>query len=248
MTRVKHPKINTGDRFKTNEGYDVEVLDYANSKDVLIQFVDGHEYITTAQSVDLRRGNIKNPFHPSVFGIGYIGVGVTPPSIGGKDAPIYRAWKDMLNRAYGEKYKKKRPTYNDVTVCNEWHNFQNFAAWYKLQKNAGKTGYSLDKDLTTWGNRQYCPENCSYVPNAINTLVTGNKKRDLPPGVHRKGNKYIALVCVDGNLKGLGSFNSPEEAAYAYNNAKKDYIIVVADKYREELDPKVYENLMKWEF
>lgn len=33
----------------------------------------------------------------------------------------------ILERGYSKLWKEKHPTYEDVYVCEEWHNFQNFA-------------------------------------------------------------------------------------------------------------------------
>ena len=64
--------------------------------------------------------------------------------------PYYRTWKHMLSRAYSDKFKKKRPTYQDVTVCEEWYSFMCFRAWMVEQDWKGK---QLDKDLLVQGNK-----------------------------------------------------------------------------------------------
>ena len=43
--------------------------------------------------------------------------------------PYYQTWKHMLVRAYSDKCKQRQPTYEDVTVCEEWHSFMRFRAW-----------------------------------------------------------------------------------------------------------------------
>lgn len=45
----------------------------------------------------------------------------------------------------------------------------------------------------------------------------------------------------------LGTFNTPEEAFYAYKEAKEDYIKEVANKYKDRIDIRAYEALMKYE-
>jgi hypothetical protein len=73
----------------------------------------------------------------------------------------------MLERCYSGRY----PSYKDVEVCREWHDYQNFAKWYHEQAfdRAGK--YQLDKDLL--GNSKiYSPETCCLLKDNINQLLS----------------------------------------------------------------------------
>ena len=47
-------------------------------------------------------------------------------------------------------------------------------------------------------------------------------------------------------MKWLGGFDTPEEAFLAYKQAKEAYIKEVANKWKGQIDPKVYEALMNW--
>ena len=58
------------------------------------------------------------------------GIGKYKPWVNGVITTQYNAWRNMLMRCYDEKNFLKQPTYEDCTVCEEWHNFQNFAKWY----------------------------------------------------------------------------------------------------------------------
>jgi hypothetical protein len=62
-------------------------------------------------------------------------------------------------------------------VCNEWHNFQNFAEWFcKNYCDASMDKWQLDKDIIVPGNRVYSPETCCFVPNAVNNKPEYKKK------------------------------------------------------------------------
>lgn len=70
-------------------------------------------------------------------------------------------------------------------------------------------------------NRQ---ENLRAVTHAINNAnrVHRNRNRihDLPLGVHHSGRKFRAQIGVDGHIRCLGTFATPEEAHAAYMAAR----------------------------
>lgn len=86
-----------GKVFKTNKGGDCIVLKYNNSNDVIVRFIDGKAFTTSARLVSLRKGNVKNFLSPSVFGVGYLGEGKYVSSVGGVKTPEYVAWKGALD-------------------------------------------------------------------------------------------------------------------------------------------------------
>ena len=45
----------------------------------------------------------------------------------------------------------------------------------------------------------------------------------------------------------LGYFSKPDEAFNVYKQAKEDYIKEVAELYKDQIDIRVYEALMKYE-
>ena len=73
----------------------------------------------------------------------------------------------MLGRAYSNKYKQIQPTYEGVTVCEEWHFFMRFRAWM-MQDCEGK---HLDKDILFEGNKVYSPDTCVFVDGVVNTFL-----------------------------------------------------------------------------
>mgnify|MGYP003538983533 CR=1 FL=1 len=154
-------------------------------------------------------------------------------------------WDNMFYRAYHINYHLKHPTYKDVTVCEEWKCFQNFAEW--CSKHI-KEGYCLDKDILIKGNKSYSPETCCFVPNEINMLlVKSNKRRGkLPIGVNKNGNKYQASRCINRKRFTYGTFNTPEEAFECYKFHKEAHIKEVADKWKDLIDPRVYEALINY--
>lgn len=104
--------------------------------------------------------------------------------------PAYQYWKSMLTRCACIKLKEREPSYKEVTCCEEWLYFTNFAKWFK--DNYIK-GWQLDKDILVKDNRIYAPDTCIFIPQEINLFISikrGNSK--LPIGVQEQNNKFIA--------------------------------------------------------
>lgn len=78
----------------------------------------------------------------------------------------------MLQRCYDKDSLEKNPTYKDCTVAEEWHNFQNFAEWFKENYIEG---YHLDKDIKIKGNRVYGPDRCMFVTPQENKEFSSSK-------------------------------------------------------------------------
>ena len=129
-----------------------------------------------------------------------------------KPTKIYRIWKGIIGRCYSEKVQRKNPTYKDVTVCKEWHNFQNFAEWYDENYNPETMqGWQLDKDILFKCNKIYSPETCAFVPKEINILFI-KPKHNLPTGVTCRRNKFQVNISKNKIRMFLGAFDTLEEA------------------------------------
>ena len=84
-------------------------------------------------------------------------------------------WKGMMDRCYSP--ERSLEAYNryggsGVTVCEEWHDVDVFINWYV--KNHIK-GWDIEKDIIPLyggcSSKQYSPDNCCFVPKAINQWV-----------------------------------------------------------------------------
>lgn len=116
------PTVSIGETFITNEGYVIRIIEYINNNEVLVEFNDERKYKRYAQLVSIRRGTVKNPYHPNVQGIGYLGSGdYTRAHVGTNNKTVeYQAWQSILERCYDNKYLEKSPTYIGCSVCEEW--------------------------------------------------------------------------------------------------------------------------------
>ena len=106
----------------------------------------------------------------------------------------------------------------------------------------------LDKDILIKGNKIYSPNNCIFVPKIINSLFSSHDRRDnLPIGVKKQDKGYMARIRIDGKLKYLGYYETPEKAFYVYKEAKEKEIKRVADLYKDKIPQKLYEAMYNYE-
>lgn len=238
-----------GKEFETNGSGRCFIIDYKGWDKVLVMFYDPI-CIVKCQLDGLKRGMVYNPMKPTFYNKGYIGVG----EFGYKDRRAYRIWNGVLTRAYNPKYKLRHSTYKDVAVCEEWYSFQNFAAWYYSEQQCDSVDeygkpFHLDKDILVKGNKVYSPETCCFVPSEINLLVSLNPKSrgDLPLGVTKCGKKFRVKINLGKLNKHIGVYPTKEEAFQAYKEAKEAYVKEIANKWKDRINGKVYQNLMKYE-
>ena len=239
-----------GKIFPTNNGGDCVVVDYINCKNITVRFLDGNNYQVKCQIKELNKGTIKNPYYPTVYGVGYLGEGVHIKTVKRKATKVYDIWKAMLARCYCNIFQQKQKTYLGCSVCDEWHNFQVFAEWYVNHEFYG-LGYDLDKDILSKGNKIYSPDTCCLVPSEVNRVIVEKERngRVLPTGIWKRGDSgaYTSKVMgEDGSVKSLGVFRSADSALIAYKAARENRVKQVAEKWKGKIKPDVYDALMNW--
>ena len=180
-----------------------------------------------------------------------LGVGIYTKekySFGKKGNPTkeYSAWLSMLTRCYNERFLKNNITYRGCSVCKEWMYFQNFAEWFN---DNYIDGYQLDKDLLQKGNKIYGPDTCCFVLQEINLLVVNrkNNRGKYPIGVSKDKKNFAAGMNINGKRKHIGNFQTIEEAFFSYKEYKENYIKLLADKYKNKINNKVYSALVSFQ-
>lgn len=239
--------MEVGDIYSTSHG-ELEVLEFINKTKVLVRFIStGYERF--ARYEHIISGKVKDRLKPKVFGVGFIGDETT--KIDGKKTLHYRYWSGVLQRCYCDKYKILKPTYGNCTSSANFKSFKFFREWCSSQVGFGNEGWSLDKDLLFKGNKLYSESTCVFIPQEVNSLILNKKsiRGVLPIGVskHKEMNSFSSSLSVNGKMKYLGSFKTPEEAFFAYKIAKEDHIKEVANKWKDKIDPRVYEALMNYQ-
>jgi len=228
-----------GEFWVNNDGENLHIIEYNGVNDCTVKFEDG-TILRNIQYHNIVLGGIKNNNRKSIFGVGYIGYGKYKASIKRKHTKCYSIWRGMLQRCY-YKYKEFNTSYNNVEVCEEWHNFQNFAQWFEENYIEG---WQLDKDLFSTNQKIYSPITCCFIPNEINSLL---KHQKTTTGTVKVKNKYKSQIGKNKKHYNIGTFNSIEEANKAYKEEKKKYILSVAEQYKEQLNINVYNKLINYE-
>jgi len=190
-----------------------------------------------------------------VCGIG-VNEWVYPSYDGVKRFKQYHSWCCMLERC-SSKYWSKFPTYNGVACSDNFKSYSYFYEWCNKQVGFGSIdeegkSWCLDKDILVKGNKLYSEDVCIFVPHRVNLLlIKRNASRgDLPVGVSwdKVTSKYKA-TCNNGSgtAKTIGRYSSVQEAFQAYKSYKESVIRQVAEKYKDQLDPRAYEALLNYQ-
>lgn len=236
---------------KNKYGATMEVVEYNDANNILIKFVDYGNVVSTTWRMFID-GRTRNVYDKTVHGVGYIGEGEYIVSEERFYTKHYTAWNRMIERCYSDKFHKKNPTYKNCLVCNEWHNFQNFAAWYDDNfYQIGNEVMCLDKDILVKGNKIYSPDTCIYVPRIINSIFVKNdaNRGNFPIGVYwnKKEKKYFARCNnFNGEATHLGAFNDPNEAFKVYKKAKEKVIKEFAEEYKDKVPNKLYKAMLEY--
>ena len=228
---------------------DMVITEYFSRSEVTIKFINTGN-IRKARLSDIKRGEVRdNEFKP----VNKVGIMDIPNTLirGVKHPRVYHIWNNMLQRCYNENLRSKHTTYSDCEVSDDFKYYSKFKEWAEKQVGYTKEGWALDKDILVKGNKVYSAETCCFVPQEINSLIiSANAARgELPVGVYYEKDtcKLKVRVSIDGKLKHIGRYTCKLEAFNAYKQAKENHIKKVAEKWREQIDPRVYDALMAWE-
>lgn len=230
----------------------MKIIKDINYDDIYVQFLDAYGAIVHTQYDSFKKGTVTNPYYPSVYGVGYLGQGKYDAIVNRKMTKSYSYWKAMIGRCYCEATKNHTSAYIDITVCKEWHNYQNFAKWFEDNYYEVETEQMcLDKDIIGKHKHIYSPETCIFVPKKINgVFVFGTSSyTKLPVGVYydEVKDKYIAQCGSDSKTKRIGQSDSPHEAFLMYKKVKENKIKKLAQQYKSKIPKYIFDLLMSYE-
>lgn len=243
-----------GSVFKTKLYGDLIITKYINHKEVYVKFLDtGYE--TKAYFGNIKKGIVRDRSVPSILGVGVVGDEVT--KVNGNRLKEYNLWQALLSRCYCDKFHIKCPTYKDCSVSDNFKYYPYFKEWcnnqigFNVLDDKGNH-FELDKDLLIKGNKVYSEDTCCFIPREINVALIYNqtKKGNHPIGVSysKVNNKFVVYVKKgEGSREYLGYFEDASVAFLAYKASKEAYLKELAKKWKDKIDPRVYEALIGWE-
>lgn len=250
-------KINRiGEKNINNFGNEMIIIEYRGCHNIDVYFPKYNYIAKNKEYKNFKKGEIKYPYEKRYYGIGYFGEGKYKTRKNGKLTKCYNAWKNMLQRCYDEEWQEKHPTYKGCIVCDEWHNFQNFAKWYEENYyEIEREKIHLDKDILVKGNKIYSPETCIFVPQTINSLfVKNNENRgDSVIGTYFRNDKYeVYCHIINTEIKKskqeyLGTYETQEEAFEVYKYYKEKNIKEVANYYKDLIPQRLYKGMYNYE-
>ena len=235
---------------KSKSSGDFKIVKYNGSGNVEILFLKtGYE---TATRLDhIKSGEVKDPYSPSVCGVGILGTKY-PSTVNSRNTKEYVLWQRMLKRCYSTIFKKRRPTYEGCEVSNNFKNYEYFYEWCQNQIGFNVEGWHLDKDLLVKGNKVYSENTCVFIPQEVNSMLIKSDKRRgeylIGACWHKKGKAFVATVNKNkGKSEHLGRFKTEIEAFSAYKQAKEAFIKEQANKWKGKIDIRAYNALMNYE-
>ena len=250
-----------GTVFIMNQGSKCTVINYQDSNHVTVKFDSG--YITTTKWYRLVAGTVKDRM---AYQINYLNeiLDINPYDGQGEETKAYREFHNMHIRCFDEQYKIKRPTYKDVSCCEEWNYFSNYLYWRNQQSNlkylediGGR--FELDKDILKKGNRIYSPENCCLVPAIVNQVFNKHSRHrgELPIGVTWASNRAYVIAKWNDPIENKSKWSTtypitPEGILTAFNEYKihKEEIIKKVAQLefnKKTITEECYEAMMQYE-
>lgn len=197
---------------------------------VLIKFITtGTEQIVSLSQAS--SGSVKDPFYPTVYGIGYLG---------DLDGAVYTKkeydmWFSMLKRCYNTSYDSYK-SYGaiGVTVDPRWFCFANFLldlpllpGYYEYSNAEDKENFALDKDAKQRDvnscNKVYSKDTCTIIRKNDNSMLTSITRKSVGTssgyyGVYRlSDSRFQSSINVDGIKYFLGTYSNEIAAASVYN-------------------------------
>lgn len=238
-----------GTKVMTKFHGECEVVAYRKANDVDVKFIDGT--VVSTRSGNLKNGMVMNPNNPKIFGVAINDVENSTKT------KLYTVWHSMVRRCYSDIYHKNKPSYVGVKMQGSWLRFSNF------KKDVEKLpfvecldvlDYELDKDILSEGKGLYSIDTVSFVPREINSALIRSARDGSFKGYYINTQGYFSPSTkgvVDKYRKKLGfktSYRTHEEALSVYKICKKSYLFDLAEKHKCNIDSRVYDKLVDYEF
>lgn len=239
-----------GETKNNNQGRKMTIINYRSANDIDVQFENGF-IVEHTQYQLFERGSVSDPFFPTFYGVGYMGMRTTYTK-SGEYAKPHEIWSSMIKRCYNEKCQRHK-WYEDCIVDKRWHNFATFYKWwkdnyYELPDGMGRV--ELDKDFKDKHSRIYGPHNCLLIPQRINGAVPKRRTidKEFPIGItfNKEKQKYHVRVTLNGKDTHIGNYNTFEEAFSVFKSTKESELKRLAELYKPYIPKEVYDAVINY--
>jgi len=215
-------KYLVGEIYKNSIGLEYIIIKYykGNSKR-LIKFLKTG-YKTIIESKELEKGNIKDPFYPSIQNIGVVGEKYFEHQY--SKNIIYTRWTDIIDRCYNENCKNyKSYGGKGVKICDKWLYYPNFyndiinKSHYEDLINS-PSEWDIDKDELQLNkdNKIYSNDTVQIIHSYRNIQIR-NQENGLPI----KNRKKVIQFDKNGNF--IKEWQSSMDIALYFKNNPKRY-------------------------
>ena len=194
--------IKVGDVYRTYRGCEFVVVNRCGkSSKFACKFLDSFGYEFNAYTSLIKSGEIKNPFLPTILGVGYLGVGKYKTN-----SKEYRVWCGLLKRCYT--ITNNKPI--RFTVDERWNNFQVFAEW--LTSNGDVIGTLLPLD---YEKPVYEDNFMFYVPDKPSEEWLNRDKRPYNYNPLKVGDRFKSRYHEDDLIE-VVEYNSHNDVVYKF--------------------------------
>ena len=215
-----------------NQGENFEVISFANRGNgqttYNVKFEDTG-YVKEFLKGPILKGNIKDPYYPSIYGVACCGEVSTWD--GNNTSREYYIWHHMISRVYNESdCNYCRYGGMGITVCERWHCYENFLKdlpnipGYSEWKS-NPSGYELDKDVLqqdiNHNNKIYSPETCIFIPSLVNNLEQAIRNSNNTTNFYGVFTQQSGNYSVKIGKEYYGTYSDPIVAANVYNQVAK---------------------------
>jgi len=143
---------------------------------------------------------------------------------GGVGTIEYKTYREMLQRCHNTN-SKDFANYGGrgIEVCKRWRFGEADRSGFECFRDDVGEKPSPDYVIDRIDNdKGYRPSNCRWATRSLSMYNRRPAKNKLGmPGVFRNRNKYAAQIRDGGRATHLGMFDTPEQAAAAYQKAKR---------------------------
>lgn len=176
-----------GERFKNNDEFEYEIIDYCESnRKRKVRFDSGYETILSTNSII--KGNMKDFGQPTVFGVGIVGFK------NASNHPLYWRWVNMIGRCYSEKHiHYKSYGAKGIKVEPYLLSFKNYVEFISTLDNYSEllkhpSEWQIDKDIKNDSCNNYFRGNIKIVRREENLEEENSRKRFKIKMIDKNGN------------------------------------------------------------